>query len=232
MEQSVYSKEGKEVSKVKLPEGIFGLPWNADLVHQVITSMQTDARSPIAHTKDRSEVSGGGKKPWRQKGTGRARHGSKRSPIWVGGGVTFGPRNDKNYDRKVNKKMKTKALYTILSQKARDGEVILIDILTFAEPKTAEAKNLLKAVAKGSGHEDLATKRKNAAYIATDELDREAQKSFNNFGSIKLDEIRNINPLDLMKYKYVLIENPKVGIKKIEERMKSTVEKVVKTEDK
>lgn len=221
MEQAVYSKEGKEVEKVKLPKDIFELPWNADLVHQVITSMQTDSRASIAHTKDRGEVRGGGKKPWRQKGTGRARHGSSRSPIWRGGGITFGPRNDKNYDRKVNKKMKTKALYTILSQKVRDGEVILVENFTFAEPKTSEAKNLIDAVAKGSGHDDLSTKRKNAAYIATDTLDQEARKSFDNFGNIKLDETRNLNPLDLLKYKYIVIENPKVSVKQLEERSKT-----------
>lgn len=220
MEQTVYSKEGKEVSKVKLPETVFGLPWNADLVHQVVTSMQSDARVSIAHTKDRSEVRGGGRKPWRQKGTGRARHGSRRSPIWRGGGITFGPRSEKDYSKKVNKKMKTKALYTILSQKARDGEVILVDTFAFAEPKTAEAKKLIDAVAKGSGHDDLATKRKNAAFIATGRLDAEAKKSFDNFGNIKLDETRNLNPVDLMKYKYVLIENPDVSVKQIEERMK------------
>lgn len=234
MDQAVYSKEGKEIEKVKLPEGVFGLPWNADLVHQVVTSMLSDARSSIAHTKDRSEVRGGGKKPWRQKGTGRARHGSSRSPIWRGGGITFGPTNEKDYSKKVNKKMKTKALFTILSQKMRDGEVILIDNFTFVDPKTTEAKALIQAVAKGSGHDDLATKRKNAAYIATDTLDREAKKSFDNFGNIKLDEVRNLNPIDILNYKYLLIENPKVGLKKISERsVESTSKKSVsKTKEK
>ncbi len=220
MEHKVYSTEGKEVSKVKLPEDVFGLPWNADLVHQVVTSIMSSQRDAIAHTKDRSEVRGGGKKPWKQKGTGRARHGSKRSPIWVGGGITFGPRNEKNYDRKVNKKMKTKALYTILSQKARDGEVLFVDSINFAEPKTSVAKEMIKAIANGSGREDLATKRKNAAYIATDVNDKVAKKSFDNFGNFKLDEVRNLNPVDLMKYKYVLIENPDLSMKSLTERMK------------
>lgn len=220
MEHKIYSTSGKEVSKVKLPEDIFGLPWNADLVHQVVTSMLSSARSPIAHTKDRSEVRGGGKKPWRQKGTGRARHGSSRSPIWTGGGITFGPRNEKNFDRKINKKMKTKALYTILSQKMRDGEVLFVDSIDFKEPKTSVAKEMIKAIAKGSGCDDLATKRKNTAYVATDANDKVAKKSFDNFGNIKLDEVRNINPVDLMTYKYVLIENPEVSIKSLTERMK------------
>ena len=106
METTIYSKDGKQKGKINLPEDIFGLKWNADLVHEVITSLGMAKRSPIAHTKNRGEVSGGGKKPWQQKGTGRARHGSIRSPIWVGGGVAHGPRNEKNFMRKVNKKVK------------------------------------------------------------------------------------------------------------------------------
>src|SRR5574343_932022 len=114
METQVYNQKGKSVGSLKLPEAVFGLKWNADLVHQVVTSMESTARTNVAHTKNRGDVRGGGKKPWQQKGTGRARHGSTRSPIWVGGGVTHGPRKDKNYERKVNRKMKAKALFTII----------------------------------------------------------------------------------------------------------------------
>ncbi len=100
------------------------------------------------HTKGRGEVSGGGKKPWKQKGTGRARHGSTRSPIWVKGGVTHGPNNLKNYDRKVNKKMKAKALFTILSRKMKDGEIVFVDSIKIAKPKTVDAINVLKEIGK------------------------------------------------------------------------------------
>ena len=144
METKIYNQKGKEAGKITLPEEVFGLPWNADLVHQVVTSMLANARTPVAHTKTRGEIRGGGKKPWKQKGTGRARHGSTRSPIWVGGGVTHGPRNDKIYARKINRKMKAKALYTILSKKAKDGEILFVDALSFSAPKTVEAKEILK----------------------------------------------------------------------------------------
>lgn len=151
LEANVFDMEGKGAGKITLPESIFGLSWNADLVHQVVTSMMTDAREPIAHAKMRGEVAGTGKKPWQQKGTGRARHGSRRSPIWVGGGTTHGPRNDKNYARNINKKMKTKALYTLLSKKLRDGEVVFMKSLDLAEPKANNARSVLSRVAEGTG---------------------------------------------------------------------------------
>src|SRR5664279_3348609 len=111
MEAKVYNLKGKETSTVDLPKAMLGLPWNADLVHQVVTSMQSNQRPVIADTKGRGEVRGGGKKPWRQKGTGRARHGSSRSPIWVGGGVTFGPSNVRNFWLNYPKKFKQYARF-------------------------------------------------------------------------------------------------------------------------
>src|SRR3989344_4389677 len=124
MEAKIYNQDGKESGKMDLPAKIFGLKWNSDLVHQVVVAMMGNARIPWAHTKNRGEVSGTGKKPWKQKGTGQARHGSRRSPIWVCGGVAHGPRNERKYDRKINKKMRAKALFTVLSQKFKDGELV------------------------------------------------------------------------------------------------------------
>src|SRR3989344_6480741 len=110
IEASIFSMDGKKVGAVTLPESLFGAPWRSDLVHQVTTAMQANARQNRANTKDRAEVSGGGKKPWKQKGTGQARHSSSRSPIWRHGGVTFGPRSERDYTEKINKKMRIGAL--------------------------------------------------------------------------------------------------------------------------
>ncbi len=218
METLIYTQEGKEARKFTLPESIFGLNWNADLVHQVVVSEESNRRTNVAHTKTRGEVSGGGKKPWQQKGTGRARHGSTRSPIWVGGGVAHGPRNNKNFDRKVNKKMKAKALYTILAKKYRDGELIFIDSFTF-EPKTKLAKGFIETMAKVKGFERLGTKKTNKAYIATSTKELAARRAFNNISNIFVGDMRNLHPVDILNFKYLIITNPEDSIKTLEAKM-------------
>jgi large subunit ribosomal protein L4 len=219
MESTIYTQEGKEKGKVSLPEKIFSLPWNADLVHQVVVSLESSRRTPVAHTKDRGEVSGGGKKPWKQKGTGRARHGSTRSPIWVGGGVAHGPRNEKNYDRKVNRKMKAKALYTILAKKYRDGEIVFIDALSFAEPKTKLGKGFVDTFGKIKGLEKFSTKRTNKAYIAASKEEKDVKRVFGNYGSVEVGDIRNLHPVDILKYKYLVITRPEEAFKLLEAKM-------------
>ena len=219
METNVYNQSGKEASKVTLPAQVFEASWNADLVHQVVVSMQSNARTNVAHTKDRSDVRGGGKKPWRQKGTGRARHGSTRSPIWAGGGVTHGPTKDRNFAKKINKKMKAKALYSTLSRKVKDGEVLFVEKLSFEAPKTAEAKKVVEALSKVAGYEKLVTKKKNTALILLVENDGVVKKSFNNFGNITVDEVRNLNALDVLSYTYVIFVDPKGTIENLESRL-------------
>jgi len=197
-EAIVFSITGGKSGTVSLPAELFAAPWNADLVHQVVVGMQANARPIVAHTKFRGEVSGGGKKPWKQKGTGRARHGSNRSPIWKGGGVTHGPRAEKIYAVKINRKMRAAALASIISRKYRDGEVIFVDSLSFTTPSTKEAMGILGALAKASGQGQLLTKRKNAAVIALATKDANSEKSFRNIGSLMTEEVRNLNAVDLM----------------------------------
>jgi len=225
METIIYNTKGKESGKLALPESIFALPWNADLVHQVVISEESSRRDPIAHTKTRGEVRGGGKKPWQQKGTGRARHGSTRSPIWVGGGVSHGPRNDKNYFRKVNKKMKAKALFTILAKKQRDGEIIFIDSLSFDTPKTKFGKGFIDAIGKVKGFERIITKKTNKAYIATSTEEKGAKRVFNNFNSIEIGDVRNLHPVDILRYKYLIITKPEAAFKLFEAKLEAKVVK-------
>ncbi len=132
----VYNMQGVEVGEMELPAALFDVPVKKGVVHQVVKNIMGNRRTAIAHTKTRGEVSGGGKKPWRQKGTGRARHGSNRSPIWIGGGVTFGPRSNRNFSVKINRKARRNALRMVLSDKAARAHVFLIDEFVLPEAKT------------------------------------------------------------------------------------------------
>jgi len=219
MKTKIYNSKGKETGEITLPEEVFGVKWNADLVHEVLASLSTSKRMSTAHTKDRGEVRGGGKKPWQQKGTGRARHGSIRSPLWVGGGVAHGPRNEKNFDRKVNKKAKAKAIAVILSAKLKDGELIFVDSFGMNAPKTKDAVSFITNLGKVSGLERISTKKTNAALIATAEKDTNVAKSFRNISKVFVSEIRNVNPTDLMKYKYLVMDNPEKSVAIIKERL-------------
>jgi len=220
METTIYNQKGEEAGKIKLPKAVFELPWNDDLVHQVVVSMQSNKRTPVAHAKGRGEVSGGGKKPWRQKGTGRARHGSSRSPIWKGGGVTHGPLKEKNYTKKINKKMKQKALFVALSRKLHDNEVLFLDKVNLDKAKTREASGVLKSLAKIKGFEKLSTKKKNAALIAIPEKNINTSLSFRNIAGVDINEIKNLNILEILSSKYLIILDAKDSIEVLESRIK------------
>lgn len=219
LQATMYTMEGKEAGAVTLPAEIFGVQWNADLVHQVVVGMQANARPTVANTKFRGEVRGGGKKPWKQKGTGRARHGSRRSPIWVGGGVTHGPRAEKDYTVKINKKMRVGALMAVLSKKHKDGEIIFVDSFNFATPKTKDAKAAMVAIATAAGKTELVTKRKNAAVIALSSKNVATEKSLRNMNNYVSEEVRNLNPVDLVNKKYLVIENPTEAFKVLTARI-------------
>ena len=212
METEVYNQKGKSVGKLTLPETIFGLKWNGDLVHQVVTAMQANARTPVAHTKTRGEVRGGGRKPWKQKGTGRARHGSSRSPIWKGGGVTHGPRNEKIYEQKINKKMRIKALFTVLSEKMRRGQILFVEELSLKNIKTKDAVTVIKSLSSISGFEKIIGGKKPNVYITCPAKSDALKKSFANIKTVEIDEIKNINPVDLLNFRYLVISQPKESI--------------------
>lgn len=212
LEATVFDMGGKKTDTIKLPDTIFGLPWNADLLHQVVLSYASNMRTPIAHTKNRGEVRGGGRKPWRQKGTGRARHGSIRSPIWIGGGVSFGPRKDRNYEKKVNRKMSAKALFVILSKKLKEQELIFVDNIAIPEPKTKTAVSVIDSLAKVKDYAGLGTDTHNAALVLLPTKDRATEKSFRNIPGVIALDLRNVNPTHLMTYKYVIIAQPENAI--------------------
>jgi len=212
MKANVFNQAGETTGEVTLPEAVFAVAWNPDLVHEVVVATQSNARAGTAQVKDRSAVAGGGKKPWRQKGTGRARHGSRRSPIWRGGGVTHGPTNAKNFTKKLNKKARRKALAVTLSRKHADGELMWVDELAFAEPKTATARKTLKALAEGTKKATLATKRHNAVLIALSKRDLAVERSFRNFGNVAVKPLKDVSTVDLLTYKYVLVTEPEKAL--------------------
>ena len=216
LDATVYTTDGKKQGNMTLSEQVFGLHWNADLVHQVVVAMQANARQPIAHTKGRSEVRGGGRKPWAQKGTGRARHGSSRSPIWRHGGVTHGPNKERDFSQKINRKMRVKALYTILSKKWKDGEVLFVSDVSLKEPKTKDARAMLTSLGSIAGYEKLATRRNNALYMILPKADANVKKSFQNMGNVLVGTVNTLNPVDVLSYKYLVLAAPEEVMKIIE----------------
>ncbi len=200
MKVDVYNLEGKVVGEVSLPKEIFEQKLNADLVHQIAVLQAGNKRQISAHTKNRGEVRGGGKKPWRQKGTGRARHGSIRSPLWRGGGVTFGPRTEKVYERDIPKKMRRKALFMVLSEKVKSKQLIVLDELKMEKPQTkAMAKILSKLPSKNQ-----------SLLIALPENSKNTFLSARNIKKIGISEARNLNVLDLLNHKYLLLTKDSV----------------------
>ena len=196
MKVAVYNQEGKKLEEISLPKEIFDVKLNSDLLHQIVVSQMANKRQITAHTKDRSEVRGGGKKPWKQKGTGRARHGSIRSPLWRGGGITFGPRKERIFEKDIPKKMRRKALFMVLSQKARGDLLVVLDKIQIDKPKTKEiAKSLNKLPCK-----------QNSCLIALQDYDKKIFLSARNIKKTSIVEARNLNVVDLMSSKYLLIE--------------------------
>lgn len=214
----IFDQKGKESGEVALPAKVFAAKWRADLVHQVVEGMRSNKRAGTADSKDRGEVRGGGKKPWKQKGTGRARHGSSRSPIWVGGGVTHGPLADKNYKRKITKSMRAQALFSVLSKKMEDGEILFVDSLTMSKINTKAGVEVIKNLAKAGGWKTAATSKKPRILTALFGRGETAEKSYRNIPALNLVFLKNLNPLDVLNHQYLLIENPTESVKFLESR--------------
>jgi large subunit ribosomal protein L4 len=204
MKAPAYNQKGEKLEDIVLPKEIFEVPMNSDLVYQIAVSSISNRKQKTAKTKGRGEVRGGGKKPWRQKGTGRARHGSIRSPLWIGGGVTFGPQLEKNLKKTTPKKMRRKALFMVLSAKAKSGWILIIDGLKLDKPKTkpmAEFFNKL-FLKQGSG------------IVALDKKDDNLIKSIRNIRKINVMQARDLNVLDLLNYKYLVMTKGSVKVLK------------------
>jgi len=196
MNIDVFNQSHEKVGEVTLSKA-FSAKWNPDLVHQVVVSYISNRRAPLAHVKDRSEVRGGGKKPYAQKHTGRARHGSSRSPIWSGGGITHGPRsNEKNFNKKINKKMKKSALFVALSKKFIDGEIMVVDSLTFEDKKTKSVAAMFKKF----------FTRKPSVLIVTGKENNTVFRSARNITKTDIIRISELNVFDVMQHKVVMFE--------------------------
>lgn len=196
----VYNQAGEAVKDLELAAKIFGVKPNNELLHQAVVTQMANARQVLAHTKDRSEVSGGGKKPWKQKGTGRARVGSSRSPIWIGGGVTFGPTKDRNFKKKINQKMKQKALFMALSDKVLTDSLVVLENLEFSEYKTKKFNTLLTGLEKNI----LKTTRRDIL-VVNEAKEEKAKYSGRNLKGVKVINLENINLVDLLNYKNLLL---------------------------
>jgi|SRR3989344_4646891 len=208
MEYPLYNQKAEEIGKVDLPEEVFGLKINADLLHQVVTSQMSNRRQVIAHAKTRSEVRGGGKKPWRQKGTGRARHGSIRSPIWKGGGVTFGPTKDRNFKKKVNIKMAKKAMFVALSSKAQDHQMAVLDGLNLDKIRTKEVASMYKNLSKATDWKSGKT------LLVMPTSDSKIKLSARNLPNFNTVEARSLNALDILANKNLLLLKDSINVLK------------------
>lgn len=208
MKVKVFNQNKEAVREIELPKEIFEIEANSDLIHQVVLVQRANRRQKTAKTKDRSEVRGGGKKPWRQKGTGRARHGSIRSPLWKGGGVTFGPNSEKVLKKRIPRKMRIKALFMVLSAKAKENLVLVLDKLEFKKPKTKKMAEILNKLFLKDG----------SGLIVLSKMDKNLILSIRNISGVSSIQAKDLNVLDLLSYKYVLISE--AGVKKIRETFK------------
>ncbi|MBU1349064.1 50S ribosomal protein L4 [Patescibacteria group bacterium] len=195
----IYKQDGTKAGDMELSAAHFGVKVNPTLVHEVVVAQQANARRNTGHTKTKGEVSGGGKKPWRQKGTGRARQGSTRNPHWVGGGVAHGPRNVRNFGVKVNRKAKRSALFMALSDKVSNEKLLVLEPPTFAEPKTKLAVAMLRNLPLGR-RTLLIIPASNPSFL----------RMVRNLKDVKLVTVNTLNIVDIVNTPTILFQKDAV----------------------
>ncbi|MFH1291597.1 MAG: 50S ribosomal protein L4 [bacterium] len=208
MKTTVYNLQAQATSEMELADDIFAVVIKPEVVHQVFVSQMANQRQALAHTKDRSEVSGGGKKPWAQKGTGRARHGSNRSPIWSGGGVTFGPLKVNSYKNKINKKTRRLALRMCLTDRVAQGEFAVIENFDFEQPKTGLFTRFLQA---------LPIKKK-TYLVLTDGKQEQILQMTKNLDNVETRRAEDLNIMDVLNNQAIIASQD--AVKKIQEVLK------------
>ncbi|MDD5032007.1 MAG: 50S ribosomal protein L4 [Patescibacteria group bacterium] len=226
---NIYNQKAEAIGEMNLADKVFGVAANKNLIHQAVVAQMANNRQVLAHTKDRSEVRGGGKKPWRQKGTGRARAGSSRSPIWKGGGVTFGPLKDRNFSKKINKKMKRGAIVMALSDKVAGGNLLVVEKLDVDGYKTKIFNKIIEGLEKvlnksskpetGAKKTEKKKEKNRSVLIINEKKDEKVKYSGRNLVGAEIINLENINIVDLLRYRNLILTVE--SVKKLEGRYKS-----------
>lgn len=198
----LYNMKGEKKGEIELPESVFGVPRNDTLLHQVYVAISANLRSPIAHTKDRGDRAGSGKKPWRQKGTGRARAGAVRSPLWRKGGVTFGPTKNRNFSKETNRKMRQKALCVALSEKLRAKKLRIVDVFSFETRKTRDFSVFLEKLGVRSGK----------VLLGFSGSERDVERMSRNIEKTTNILSENMSAYDLLNHEYLVVTKETVDM--------------------
>ncbi len=200
---NIYNQNAEIVGELNLSDKVFAVKVNEDLLHQAVVTQAANERQVLAHTKTKAEVRGGGKKPWKQKGTGRARAGSSRSPIWIGGGVTFGPRKDRNFTKKINKKMNQKALMMVLSDRLANNNLAVVDKFEMKEYSTKGFNSFVKKIENIFAGADKKAKR--SVLFVNDNKDEKVVFSARNLAGLEIINLENLNIIDLIKNRNLIL---------------------------
>lgn len=199
----IFSSEGKEMEEIELPASVFDRALNKVLLAQAVSSMVRNMRPATSHAKDRSEVRGGGRKPWRQKGTGRARHGSIRSPIWKGGGAAHGPHKERVMGRKINKKMKDASLAMVLSGKRADGEIVIVEKMDIEKPQTKHMSSLF---------DNTIGKKRGSILVVLDGKNSKVEKSISNLSRVDITDAKSLSAHDALSHKHLLLTKDALNV--------------------